>query len=203
MNLFEILVKGGYMMIPIAIASIIGIAIIVERFIYYRKIRTPREVIDRCSSRLRDGDIESAIGICNNTNTPLTRIINAGLRAENAKMMESIAKKEFLLVERYLSGLATVAGVSPLLGFLGTVTGMIRAFMQVERLGGNVNASVLAGGIWEALITTAVGLGVGIVAYIFYNYFVGRVQSIKEDIETTTEGISSLISKPNKKESEF
>ncbi len=196
MNLFEILVKGGYMMIPIAIASIIGITIIVERFIYYRKTKTPREVIDRCKSRLKDGDIESAIKICYKANTSITRIIYAGLKAEQErqKAMETVARREFLSYERYLTGLATVAGVTPLLGFLGTVTGMIRAFMQVERLGGNVNASVLAGGIWEALITTATGLGVGILAYIFYNYLVGRVQGVKEEIATTTDEISDIIS---------
>ena len=195
MNLLEILIKGGYMMIPIAIASLFGIAIIIERFIYYRKTNTPRDVFNRCKSRLRDGDIKSVIQICHKTDTPLTRIIYAGLKSEQEKekIMETTAKKEILAFERYLTGLATVAGVSPLLGFLGTVTGMIRAFMQVERLGGNVNASVLAGGIWEALITTAVGLGVGIISYTFYNYFIGRIQSIKEEIEKNTDAISSIM----------
>jgi biopolymer transport protein ExbB len=195
MNLLEILTKGGYMMIPIGIASLFGIAIIIERFIYYRRTRTPEYVIERCKARLKDGDVKSAIAICSRTETPITRVISSGLNAQNEKekVMETVARKELLGFGRYLTGLATVAGVSPLLGFLGTVTGMIRAFMQVERLGGSVNASVLAGGIWEALITTAVGLGVGIITYIFYNYFVGRVQSIKEGIETTADEIAGMM----------
>lgn len=195
MSLFEILIKGGYMIIPIGIASLFGIAIIIERFIYYRRTRTPEDVIERCKIKLKDGDVQSAIAICSRTDTPITRIISAGLGAEEGKekTMETVARKEFLSFERYLTGLATVAGVAPLLGFLGTVTGMIKAFMQVERLGGNVNASVLAGGVWEALITTAVGLGVGIITYIFYNYFLGRVRSIKEGIETTADEIAGLV----------
>ncbi|PIP12481.1 MAG: hypothetical protein COT45_04565 [bacterium (Candidatus Stahlbacteria) CG08_land_8_20_14_0_20_40_26] len=194
MNLLEILTKGGYMMVPIGIASLFGIAIIIERFIYYRRARTPEDVIERCKIKLKDGDVQSAIAICSRTDTPITRIISAGFDTpgEKEKAMETVARKELLGFEKYLTGLATVAGVAPLLGFLGTVTGMIKAFMQVERLGGNVNASVLAGGIWEALVTTAVGLGVGIITYIFYNYFLGRVQSIKENIEATADEIAGM-----------
>ncbi|OYD17623.1 hypothetical protein CH333_00400 [candidate division WOR-3 bacterium JGI_Cruoil_03_44_89] len=195
MTVFEILAKGGYMMIPIGIASLFGVAIIIERFIYYRRTRTPEDVVERCKARFREGDVKSALAICSRIDTPMTRVVFAGLKAqkEREKVMETVARKELLGFERYFTGLATVAGVSPLLGFLGTVTGMIKAFMQVERLGGNVNASVLAGGIWEALITTAVGLLVGIIAYIFYNYFVGRVRNIKEGIETTADEIAGMV----------
>ncbi len=195
MSLLDILIKGGYMMIPIGIASLIGIAIIIERFIYYKKTKTPGDLIEKCISRLKNGDIESANVICSSSEKPIFRVIIQGLTAQKEKksVMETEAKKEFPGFERYLSGLATIAGVSPLLGFLGTVTGMIKAFMQVEHLGGNVNASVLAGGIWEALLTTAVGLGIGIITFIFYNYFVGRVAGIKEEFEGIVEEVGTLL----------
>ena len=134
MTLLGILTKGGYMMIPIGIASLLGIAIIIERIIYYHRAKTPEDVIERCRARVESGDIDSAITICSRTDTPILRIMQKGLRAEKEqrRVMEMSAKKEFLGFERYLTGLATIAGVSPLLGFLGTVTGMIRHLSMLK-----------------------------------------------------------------------
>ena len=92
-----------------------------------------------------------------------------------------------------MSTLATIAGVAPLTGFLGTVTGMISAFMEIERLGGNVNANVLAGGIWEALMTTATGLAVGIIAYLFYNFFTARINHMAFEIESNAKELVEAI----------
>jgi biopolymer transport protein ExbB len=199
MNLLEILVKGGYLMIALGIVSIIGIAIIIEKFIAFRNAKTPQEFIERCKVRLQEGDRSGAISICNQKETPISRMVKAGIQSgeEIKSAMEGQAKKEVLGLESHMTGLATVVGISPLLGFLGTVTGMIKAFMQVERLGGNVNASVLAGGIWEALLTTAVGLSIAIVTYIFYNYFTGRIRVFTEEMESAasklTEAYKAVI----------
>ena len=108
-------------------------------------------------------------------------------RKEAADKIESVARTELSQLETGLGTIATLASATPLLGFLGTVTGMIRAFMQIQNLGGNVNANVLAGGIWEALVTTAAGLAVGIVALIIHNYLAVRVKKVAGQLESVGE----------------
>ena len=107
--------------------------------------------------------------------------------------MEVIGTEQVHLMEKNMNLLATIAGVAPLTGFLGTVTGMISAFMEIERLGGNVNATVLAGGIWEALMTTASGLAVGIVAYIYYNFFTAKIYHMAFEIESNSKELVDTI----------
>lgn len=184
MNFLTILIKGGYMVIPIIIASIVGIAIIIERFLSMKGTGIPEDFVSRCKTRINESDKDGLIQICDMyENSPIARTVKVGVTGGESAM-EVKANEEVTNLEKYFTGLATIVGIAPLLGFLGTVTGMIRAFMQVEKLGGNVNASVLAGGIWEALLTTAAGIGVGIIMYIFYNYFVGRVKKITQQMNT-------------------
>ena len=184
MNFLTILIKGGYMIIPIIIASIVGIAIIIERFLSMKGTGIPEDFVSRCKARISESDKDGLIQICDMyEKSPIARTVKAGVTGGESAM-EVKANEEVTSLEKYFTGLATIGGIAPLLGFLGTVTGMIRAFMQVEKLGGNVNASVLAGGIWEALLTTAAGIGVGIIMYIFYNYFVGRVKKIAQQMNT-------------------
>jgi len=194
MNLLTILAKGGYIMIALGITSVIGIAIIIERLITFRAAKTPKDFFDNYQNRLKSKDIDGILKVCNNYDCPVSRVIKAGIasQGEMEKDMSAKANEEIVALEKYFGGLATIVGIAPLLGFLGTVTGMIKAFMQVEALGGNVNASVLAGGIWEALVTTATGLAIGIVVYIFYNYFVGRVRKIAQEMESLSTEIISL-----------
>lgn len=184
MNFLTILIKGGYMVIPIIIASIVGIAIIIERFLSMKGTGIPEDFVSRCKARISESDKDGLIQICDMyENSPIARTVKVGVTGGESAM-EVKANEEVTNLEKYFTGLATIVGIAPLLGFLGTVTGMIRAFMQVEKLGGNVNASVLAGGIWEALLTTAAGIGVGIIMYIFYNYFVGKVKKIAQQMNT-------------------
>ncbi|MBS1271854.1 MAG: Biopolymer transport protein ExbB [Candidatus Marinimicrobia bacterium] len=182
MSVFEILTKGGILMIPIGLASIIAVAILIERLVSLRKIRiNANAFITRVRGLLNHNQVDDAIRICEETPGPVAAITKAGLKKHNRPRdeikdaMESAAESEVYHLERYLGVLGTVAAITPLIGFLGTVTGMIRAFIQIQTLGGNVDASVLAGGIWEALITTAAGLSVGIPALIFYNWIQGKV----------------------------
>jgi biopolymer transport protein ExbB len=138
--MWTFLVKGGVLMIPIGICSILSLAIIIEKFFSLHKAR---KEIKNLSS-------------------------------------DPIKKREFLTYcERYLGGLATIAHISPLLGLLGTVIGMIKAFMKIERMHGAVDPAHLAGGIWEALITTAAGLSVAIPAIVFYYYFTNAFQRLR------------------------
>ncbi|MDV7398533.1 MotA/TolQ/ExbB proton channel family protein, partial [Arthrospira platensis SPKY1] len=126
------------------------------------------------------------------TNKPLARILKQGIRKlgrpieDIQKGIEMAGKKEIYLLERKMNWLATIAGVAPLVGFLGTVTGMISAFMEIQDLQGNANPSALAGGIWEALITTAVGLVIGIIAYGFYNYLLSKINRMVHELENAS-----------------
>jgi len=130
--------------------------------------------------------------------------LKKGLRKYNLgrervkEVIESAGRQEISKLEKGLSILATVSGVAPLLGFLGTVTGMISAFMRIEDLQGAANPSDLAGGIWEALITTAFGLAVGIIALSFYNYLTAAVNKLVLDIEVVTNDVIDIIEEPAK-----
>jgi len=200
MTLFEITTKGGWVMIPIALCSIIAVVIVIERFMMLSRSKTnTRHLMMKLKSLILKGSKEEAITLCDETPGPAARVLREGLirshrdKEEIKDTIESAGKQEIYQLERYLGILATVAGVAPLIGFLGTVTGMIRAFMQIERLSGNVNASVLAGGIWEALITTAAGLIVGIFAFLFYNYLVTNVRRFVNEIESSSNELLDLL----------
>jgi len=177
-------------------------AVIIERFLalHRAKINTA-SLMMKLRGALSSGDAEKAIRICHETKGPIAAVLGAGLarhrdgREQIREALENAGNAEVFHLEKYTGILATVAGVAPLIGFLGTVTGMIRAFMDIQALGGNVNADVLAGGIWEAMVTTAAGLTVGIPSMIFYNYFVGRVQRFVFDIETRSGELLDLLSR--------
>ncbi len=201
MTLLDILFRGGWLMIPIAACSLIALFIVIERWITLNRLRTnTRMFILQLKNLLLKNQRNEAILLCKKTLGPIAKIAKAGLekmnrpRQEIKEAIDSAGKAEVFHLEKYLGALATVASVAPALGFLGTVTGMINAFMQVQQLGGNVDASVLAGGIWEALITTAAGLIVGIPAIICYNWLVGKVERfVFEMEETSTELLDSLL----------
>lgn len=203
MSLFDIIIKGGFMMIPLALCSIIAVSILIERLISLRKIRiNARTFLLQVKNLLLRRRIDEAIMLCKSTPGPVAGITQAGLlkhqktRDEIKDAIEGAARTEIYQLERYLGILGTIAAIAPLIGFLGTVTGMIRAFMQVQNLGGNVDASVLAGGIWEALITTAAGLIVGIPALIFYNWLQSKVeQFVFEMQESSNELMDMLLEK--------
>ena len=200
--MFEVMVRGGVLMIPIAICSVISVAIIIERLIKLRIARsTSRTFLFKIQSSLRFNRLDEARMACDKASGPVAAIFRAGLsRAEESEerirqAIQEAGEKEISLLEKHVGSLATIAGGAPLLGFLGTVVGMIQAFQQIEQLGGNVNASVLAGGIWEALLTTAAGLTVGLVAFFAHNYIVGRIKFIVREMEErSSELIETLTS---------
>ncbi|MCR4416851.1 MAG: MotA/TolQ/ExbB proton channel family protein [Ignavibacteria bacterium] len=192
---------------PILLCSIITIGIVIERYFVLRQasVNVPRFMI-QIRELMKKGDIVEAINYCSEYNSPIANIIRKGLSKYHFGMerikesIESAGKQEIYKLEKGLSVLATISGVAPLLGFLGTVTGMISAFMRIESLGGNASPSDLAGGIWEALLTTAFGLSVGIIAYLFYNYFVTRINKLISEMEiTSTDFIDVLYEKEHGK----
>ncbi|MCF7805376.1 MAG: MotA/TolQ/ExbB proton channel family protein [Candidatus Marinimicrobia bacterium] len=200
MSIFEILTKGGWLMIPIGLASIIAVAILVERLVSLRKIRINADAfISRVHNLLMRERVDEAIRTCEATPGPVAAITKAGLKKHNRSReeikdaIESAAESEVYHLERYLGVLGTIAAIAPLIGFLGTVTGMIRAFIQIQTLGGNVDASVLAGGIWEALITTAAGLSVGIPSLIFYNWLQGKVEHHVFEMQESSSNLLDIL----------
>lgn len=201
-SLFDVIIKGGWMIIPIILASLIALAIFVERTLTLRRARIDTESFMReIKETVRKGGIYEAIHRCAKTPGPIAAIIKAGLEkrekshVEIKDAIESAGKAEIYVLERNLGILATIASIAPLLGFTGTVLGMIKAFMQIEALGGNVNASVLAGGIWEALTTTVAGLIVGIVTLVAYNYLVDRVQRFVFEMEVSSQDLIKVLPK--------
>ncbi|HKI77897.1 MAG TPA: MotA/TolQ/ExbB proton channel family protein [Ignavibacteriaceae bacterium] len=200
MNYFSIFLKGGLLMWPILLLSIIGLAIIIDRYIILRKSKTniPAFMV-RVRGLLKRKDIHGAISYCSQEKSPVANIIRKGLSKyslghERVKeSIENAGTQEISKLEKGIPFLATIAGIAPLLGFLGTVTGMISAFMTIQDLAGAANPSDLAGGIWEALITTAFGLGVGIPALAFYNYFVNSIKRLVGDIETVANDVIDVI----------
>lgn len=200
MNLFSIFLRGGLVMWPILLCSIVGLGIIIDRFVVLRKAKINIPVfILRIRSFLKRKDIDGAINYCMEEKSPIANIIRKGLRkykfghARVKDAIENAGAQEISRLEKGLSVLASVSGIAPLLGFLGTVTGMISAFMTIENLQGSANPSDLAGGIWEALVTTAFGLMVGIPALAFYNYFLSRVKKLVSDLEAVANDVVDTI----------
>jgi biopolymer transport protein ExbB len=200
MNLLDLFLKGGIFMYPILFCSLLAVVIVVERLMVLRKSATDAgQFMLKLRSVLQRGNIMEGINFCSRSEAPLAHILKKGLtkfpeghdRVREA--IENAGKEETFKLEHRLGILASVAGIAPLLGFLGTVTGMIEAFRVIEQLSGAVNPSDLAGGIWEALITTAFGLIVGIFAYAFYNYFVNRVGRFVFEMESGSEEFLDLM----------
>ncbi len=200
MSLIDILVKGGVLMIFIGLCSVIAVAVVIERWWTLRKVQinTAAFILQVKNLLLKDR-IEEAIALAKRTPGPVAKITKAAIekhdrpREEIKEAIEAAGKAEVFQLERNLGALGTVAAISPLIGFLGTVTGMIRAFMQVQAQAGNVDASVLAGGIWEALITTAAGLTVGIPALIFYNWLQGKIERVVFEMQVSSTEILDML----------
>ncbi|MHB9030657.1 MAG: MotA/TolQ/ExbB proton channel family protein [Candidatus Latescibacterota bacterium] len=199
-TLFGIIMRGGILMIPIIICSVIVIGVAVERWLTYRRAAAnSAQLMMRVRHPLSRGDIESAARECAMTPGPVAAVLKAGLekarqgRDRIREAMEASGNTETYHLEKNLSILATLSGIAPLLGFFGTVTGMIKAFMKIQQLAGNVNADVLAGGIWEAMVTTAAGLAVGIPAVILYNYYVNRVKEFIFQMESAGEEVLDIL----------
>lgn len=206
MSFFDILSQGGLLMIPLFLLSIAAIYVIAER---WRTLENSKmdinQTLNSIETLLKSGSQARAIQYCEQFDKPLARILKAGIRRlgrpirDIEEAIHNAGKKEIYMLEKRMNWLATIAGVAPLIGFTGTVTGMIRAFMDIQSLQGNVNPSVLAGGIWEALITTATGLIVGIIAYGFYNYLLGKINRMIFELENASADFIDLLQAPSAK----
>jgi biopolymer transport protein ExbB len=179
--MFELLIKGGPVMIPIAFCALAATVIVVERFLFFRAItRDDARLLSKVRPAVADGRFQEAVKLCQSSESPLARLFLAGIEfrdlpeSDIKEAVMNAANREVPRVERYMNALGTIANISTLLGLLGTVTGNIRAFGVLASTGAMGNPALLAGAIAEALITTAAGLIISIPATVFYNYFVSR-----------------------------
>ncbi len=192
-GLLDLLIQGGYMMIPLYLLFVVAIFIFVQKLLVIRKAsKTPIQLLDQVKVLVQSGQIEKAKLLCAGENTPVANMISKGIDRIGSPLknievaIENVGKLEIYKLEKNLGILATVAGAAPMIGFLGTVTGMIQAFISIAQEDGMVSPKLLSSGIYEAMITTAAGLVVGIVAYLGYNYLVTLVSKLVHHMEYTS-----------------
>jgi len=185
----SLIMKGGPIMIPIIALSVIALAIILERFWTLWKIRINfQQFSQEIFLYLERGLFQKALERCEKVRHPIADVFKLGIlnraqkREELEAMMEREGDEQIQYLERYLGALLIIIGVEPMLGFLGTIVGLIRAFMAWEQLGPNITVSALAAGIYQAMVTTAAGLSVAIPAYILYHLIVGKIKSHAQEM---------------------
>ncbi|ROQ93187.1 MotA/TolQ/ExbB proton channel family protein [Desulfosoma caldarium] len=176
------LAKGGVLVIPIMACSVLALAIFLERAVRFAMLRRRgRHVADRVSGLVQEGKIQEAMEAALTSRSPMGRVLAQGLEVIEAdrETLETVllhgVEEEVRGLSRYLQALATIGNIAPLLGLLGTVMGMIKAFMAIQELGGKVDASILAGGIWEAMLTTALGLCVALPVMVAHSFLTTQV----------------------------
>ena len=204
MSILELLEKGGWIMIVLGILSIIAIYIFIERFIAIRAAEKNDPLfMDRIRDYIKSGEVKAAINFCRVTNTPGARIIERGISRmgqpapEIQTAIENTGNLEVAALEKRLHVLATISGGAPMIGFLGTVIGMVQAFWQMSEAGGNLDISMLSGGIYQAMITTVGGLIVGIVALFGYNYLVAKVDGVVNELERKSLSFMDIMKEDN------
>ncbi|GIV32670.1 MAG: biopolymer transporter ExbB [Chitinophagales bacterium] len=202
-TLLELVLKGGVVMIPIALLSIIAVYIFVERYLTIRKAANiDADFIPNIRDFMVNGNIAAAQALCKRHDSPVARMIEKGITRIGKPLrdieasIENVGKLELFKLERGLSLLATISGAAPMLGFLGTVTGMVKAFYNMANAGNNIAIDLLAGGIYEALITTVAGLVVGIFSFVAYNILVNMVNQVVHKMEATSIEFIDLLQEP-------
>ncbi len=209
LSFLDMLLLGGYVMIPIAICSIIAVYIIIERYIAIRNAsRGDFNFMNNIRDFIQNGNIASAKSLCKNTPTPIARMIDKGISrigkplGDIEKAIENVGNMEVVKLERGMLSLATCASAAPMLGFLGTVIGMVRAFYDMkvewERTQESINIGVLSGGMFEAMVTTVAGLIVGIIALVSYNILSGMIKKAIFKMESSSIEFLDLLHEPAK-----
>jgi biopolymer transport protein ExbB len=202
-SIMELALAGGWLMIPIVFSSFFAIYIFVERMITINKANeSPDAFIGKIKELVLKGDISAAKMLCNQHDTPVARMIEKGVSRIGSPLknieasIENVGKIELFKLEKNLSVLATVSGAAPMMGFLGTVIGMVQAFISIAQEEGSVSPKLLADGIYTAMITTVAGLIVGIIAYLGYNFLVTRVSKVVNKMEYSAIEFIDLLQEP-------
>lgn len=200
MSLLDMAMKGGWIMLVLALLSVVCFYIFFERLVVLRKAGKDDPLfMERIRDYVHNGDVKSAINFCRMTNTPSARMIEKGISrmgrsaSDIQTAIENTGNLEVAQLEKGLPIMATIASGAPMIGFLGTVTGMVQAFWEMSNAGNNIDITLLSGGIYEAMITTVGGLIVGIAAMFAYNYLVGKVDNIVNKMEAKTLSFMDII----------
>lgn len=205
LSFWTLMVQGGPIMIPIGMLSILAIYIFTERYLAVRKAsKYDTNFMNRIREYIHEGKIDTALTMCRQNETPIARMIEKGIERigrplnDVNKAIENVGNLEIAKLEKNLPLLATVSGGAPMLGFLGTVVGMIDAFYKMSAAGNNLNIGLLSGGIYTAMVTTVGGLIVGILAYFCYNILIAKIESLVYNMEANSMLFMDLLNEPVK-----
>ena len=206
LSLIEMASKGGFLMIILLILSILAIYIFGNKYWMIRKAgKIDKNFMNDIHDLIHDGKINSAIELCQQYDSPIARLVEKGIERIGRPLqdiqtaVENMGNVEVARLEKNLPMLATIAGGAPMIGFLGTVTGMIEAFFRMSTAGNNIDITLLSGGIYEAMVTTVGGLFVGIIAYFGYNFLTSQISNLVFKMENTTIEFIDMLHEPSEK----
>lgn len=204
MSLLDLIMKGGWVMIPIGIMSVLAVYLMIERFITIsRASKVDNGFMANVKSMLLEGKTDAALSMCRSNNSPIARLLEKGIKRlgkpvkEIESAVENTGKLEIYKLEKNLAYLGIIAGIAPMFGFIGTISGVIRIFYNIS-LADNVSISLIAGGLYEKMITSAAGLLVGIIAHIGFHYLNAMIDRVSFQLESTTVEFIDLIQEPTK-----
>ncbi len=205
LSVWDLTMAGGWLMIPLALLALVSIYIFFERLLAIGSAsRTDAAFMEKIKNFIHNGEIDNAMALCKSTKAPYARMIEKGVTRIGRPMndvlvtIENVGNMEVAKLEKGFTWLATTAAGAPMIGFLGTVTGMVQAFFQLASAGSQSNVTILASGIYQALVTTVAGLVVGIIALFAYNYLTSRVNKVMNKLEGKTMEFMDLLNEPAK-----
>jgi len=205
LTLLDLTIKGGWVMIPIILLSFVAAYIFIERFYVIRKAtKEDQNFMNRIKDYIHDSKIDAALALCRSTDSPSARMVEKGISRlgrplqDISTAIENVGKLEISKLEKGFPTLATITGAEPMLGFLGTVIGMVQSFYAMSQAGNNIEVSMMSDGIYTALITTVAGLIVGILGYFAYNTLVVRVEKVVFNLEATLTEFMDILNEPVK-----
>jgi biopolymer transport protein ExbB len=205
MSLADLYLAGGWVMIIITLLSFVALYIFIERYLVITKAtKIDANFMNRIKDYMYEGKVDAALQLCRKTNSPQARMVEKGITrlgrplADVTAAIENVGRMEIHKLEKRFPTLATIAGAAPLLGFFGTVIGMVQAFYEMSLAGNSLDISTLSGGIYTALITTVGGLILGILAYFGYNTLVVKVENVVFQLETTSTEFLDILNEPVK-----
>ena len=203
LSLIDMASKGGWLMIVLLILSIMAIYIFGNKWWMIRKAgKIDRNFMKDIRDMIHEGKIKSALALCQKYDSPVARLVEKGIERIGRPLpdiqaaVENMGNVEVARLEKGLPMLATISGGAPMIGFLGTVTGMIRAFFEMANAGNNIDITLLSGGIYEAMVTTVGGLFVGIIAYFGYNFLTSQISNLVFKMERTTIEFIDMLHEP-------
>ena len=206
LTLIDLVSKGGWLMIILLILSVMAIYIFGNKWWMIRKAsKMDKNFMNDIHDFIHDGKIKSAIDLCQKYDSPVARLIEKGIERIGRPLqdiqtaVENMGNVEIARLEKGLPMLATIAGGAPMIGFLGTVSGMIQAFFRMSTAGNNIDITLLSGGIYEAMVTTVGGLFVGIIAYFGYNFLTSQISNLVFKMERTTIEFIDMLHEPSEK----